>query len=609
MKKVIALLAAAVMGSFAWADEPAGFTSIWSDIQSMTNGQTNIAGYDSEGKHISETPHGDIRWWASNCNDTATFEQPAVCVSNVTDTFNYLKLDTDQGVPLLRTFSPVTEKTEGQADYKSDPVDIADHGLFVDTWMQFTGTDTEPTDYGDAKILVWLRTIEADDTTEPVTVGSTNLMVTCGVKVGDDYVATNYVLNVDVSPADVAPDQWYRLTIRADKETSDNNAKFKIYLDGALVKTVDDLDLFPALTSGADTLTLTSAGFEGSGNLKDVNLLNSYDGPSFAKDPTYLKLTWDEHVASITIGGENVIDGQTSPYNYPITNFVNTITATIAYNTGYRKNSFVQTGLVDYDEDGNTVSFTVTEFSTPTFEVVSELDRDEATITVNGSAVTDQGTLLEGLLAYVNTLGENDKVVITLGNKATLGNISLSGLRYLASETFEGSLEIDLHGCTITGTVATATSSDFLFTPACVLKISDSVGGGAIIAPENAGLLYNCVSTTLNKAAVGDEIAYDERTVAAVLGGECHGVGEFLVLTHGYDRALERGDACHARPFHEFACRVVESACRVGIVGIDYRCVVIIVVEIGVVCEIGVHITVLYTHNLNVVLPPHGERD
>jgi len=192
-----------------------------------------------------------------------------------------LNLDTD-----ARLYRSIVHNNH---DGSFTSVDIGS-GLFFDSLVQFTATDTQPTPGTGDKLVVWLY--GSDDLNADYGV-ATNLVVTAGYVSGDSTTATNYV----IEGVSVEPNSWHRLTIKAianiteygDVAAEAKVGGFVVYIDGtpvanAAVKgdftnlggltsaaTALGNTLFPSIVSaGSAASTLSSVAFEGNGAVDDI---------------------------------------------------------------------------------------------------------------------------------------------------------------------------------------------------------------------------------------------------------------------------------------------------------------------------------------------------
>lgn len=488
MKKLMTMVAAVAtsLGLFAAVDFT---TSVNSDLSARNPGDTNIVGVDDDGEGDS-----NIHWW-DDAYTASGYEQPAV-VSNDTVVGNYLKIEADNA--LLRTFDNVTV---GQDAAEYDPINIDAHGVFVSTKVRLTGFDSDlevPADNTN-KLFVWLKAVDAEGDEE----GVTNLMVTCGSWNLDEVTPTNYVLTAEGFEAKVG--EWVELTIRAD-QGEENIPAFKIYINGKQAKGDDTITSFQSLLGGKSTdVALSATGFKGTGDINYVDLLTANDAPAFAADPTFLTLTWDANVDSITIDDVNVIEGKTSPYAYPIDAFGSDISATIAYKTGSEKKAVTATNVADFNEAGNTVSFKVARYAEATLDVVSKFSRDEVELTIDGEPVTETFASIKDVVDYVVEQGKTASAIamkLKLSEEAsdfgdfsqlTDVTIDLAGNSLTAAAPWTGALD-PIWGYSIIHNGS-----------GCTLVIKDTVGGGAIngIVDEDAGVavLLNDGDATLVESA------------------------------------------------------------------------------------------------------------
>lgn len=476
MKKLMTMVAAVAtsLGLFAAVEFQ---TSVNSDLSAREAGDTNIVGVDDDGQGTS-----NIHWWDDAYKATG-YESPAVVSNDTEGVGKYLAVETDAS-PLLRTFGKVTV---GQETAQYDAVNIADHGLFIQTKVCLTAFEDDSVEQklDGNKLLVWLKATEGEGNVE----GVTNLMVTCGSWSEGSMTPVSYALdNVDVEPG-----QWVTLTIRADKDTTDNVPKFKVFVDGVQATAeAGAVDEFPSLIGGAANLTLKAAGFDGTGSVNFVNLLTPADAPAFAADPTEVAITWGDHVTSVTIAGAEV--DPTVPYL--VTKFGEDITATITYEDGYRRASVKPTGFADgcFTEDiaNNQFTFSVARYANASVAIEAELDRNEAGLVINGETV---GTFSSLAAAFAKikelcpTYVAGDTAVIKMNEDASADDFGFD-------DEINPDVTIDLNGHTIE---CTNENTDFYaFEAYGALKIIDSsdLGGGKII-----GNIYADYSLDILEAA------------------------------------------------------------------------------------------------------------
>jgi len=226
---------------------------------------------------------------------------------------NYLALDTEGGT-LWRSLNTITSATTGEGDAATTTYDlgtakaVAATGTYLDTLVQFTVTEDDAPTVGEGdKLAIWLQAGE----------GTTNLMVKAAVI--DDIgtpTETTFTLNAKVNPG-----EWYRLTIKAIADITDNEGLpgFQIYLDGALLTSStptltskyleilgpDDVDdshyadlvagkYFASLSSAT---TLQGVGFQGTGAVDEI--VWTEEDP-FAGAAIDFTLTWGEGVDAVS---------------------------------------------------------------------------------------------------------------------------------------------------------------------------------------------------------------------------------------------------------------------------------------------------------------------
>ena len=474
-------MSAVVLGAFAWAD--GGYTYLRFNADTRTVGDENIVGYTDNGSTpITDVNHPKVYWWADDWAP-ADYEQPAAVSNDVVQSFNYLMIESDYANPLLRTFSTVREASA--ASYVYDPVDVEDHGLFVDTTLQFCGADAEPA-IGNNKILVWLK--ETVDDPEEGTEAYTNLMVTCGSvdPSTGSITPVTYALDTDVRSG-----EYHRLTVRSGKVQGDNYLGFKIFIDEVQVGAQNGgPSVFPSLV--ASDQQVSAVGFGGKGMVQKVDLLGAEYAPEFAKDPTYLTISWTQGVASFTIGDGDPIEvtGEGST-NLIVAAGETSVTATFVQEpVAYKLGEFIGTGIT-VTTDGNTATFDVPLFAaegqcTLAIEAVEEREGAQLWISEDGEIYTQAGgnmPKVKDVIAYINAHGEE------LGDTPYLKIVLLEdeeGNDFGDWSTLADYVVcLDLNGHSLTGTNPWREGDDTLaiiYTKGN-LTITDtsSTGGGAII--------------------------------------------------------------------------------------------------------------------------------
>ncbi len=165
-------------------------------------------------------------------------------------------------------------------------------GLFFDSLVQFTATDTAPEVTTGDKLIVWLygsdekQAQEANESegteAQPGSLfgQTTNLVVTAGVLNQDDYTY-DHSFNFKVTNVTIEPNTWHRLTIKtySDEVLGAEGVpvtRFVVLIDGVEVSALDEAgqatSMFASMLdrSDAKAATLTSVSFEGTGAIDQL---------------------------------------------------------------------------------------------------------------------------------------------------------------------------------------------------------------------------------------------------------------------------------------------------------------------------------------------------
>lgn len=217
---------------------------------------------------------------------------------------NYLALDTEGGT-LWRSINDIAV-TPDYGLGTAEPV--ASTGTYLDTLVQFTVTEDEaPTVGEDDKLAIWLQAGE----------GTTNLMVRAAI-IDDNgnLTPTNFVIN----NASVEPGTWYRLTVKAIADATENDGvlAFQIFLDGnttplksSLLSFTDEyIDLIDSSyksaieegsvfvsLQGVNSQELQGVGFQGTGAVDEI--VWTEEDP-LAVETIDFTLTWGEGVSAVS---------------------------------------------------------------------------------------------------------------------------------------------------------------------------------------------------------------------------------------------------------------------------------------------------------------------
>ena len=318
MKKL--MFAAAIAASAAAFADPInsiGFAGY--DLgATFTNGQ---AEKDESGNDKAAT-YGYFCFYGDSDSSVVTNVNPSTTKHTAAfataEDAKYLALDTEGGT-LWRSINTLTRYPidENNAVYSNGTARaVAETGTYLDTLVQFTVTeDEEPTVSPGDKLAIWLQAGE----------GTTNLMVKAAV-VNDQGTPTETTFTIN---ATVNPGEWYRLTVKALADITDNEGipGFQIYLDGTLLTSPtptltseyleilgpDDVDdthyadlaagkYFASLSSAS---TLQGVGFQGTGAVDEI--VWTEDNP-FSTSTVDFTLTWDANVTAVSY----TIDGATT---------------------------------------------------------------------------------------------------------------------------------------------------------------------------------------------------------------------------------------------------------------------------------------------------------
>ncbi len=252
--------------------------------------------------------------------------------ASATSNTNYLDLSTEGGI-LWRSINPTTQ--DGGTNILGTAQSIpADGSIYLDTLVQFTPTEdgNTPEYTADDKLVIWLNVDSSG--ASPVT----NLMVRAAI-IDDNFnlTPTNFV----ITNASAAAGSWYRLTIKAIADVTQNDEvpAFQIYLDGTLLASsllsfsddyvslinsdyksaIEAGSVFVSLMGVSSAPTVQAIGFKGSGALDDI--VWTTDEPTYPAVAIDFTLTWASGVTPVSYtidGGTPVsLSGETSPFAIP----------------------------------------------------------------------------------------------------------------------------------------------------------------------------------------------------------------------------------------------------------------------------------------------------
>ena len=236
-------------------------------------------------------------------------------------------------------------------------------GIYFDTMVQFTATDTAPTPASEDKLIVWLYGSGEEDGAFGI---GTNLVVTAGYlnDTANTSIPKNYV--VTSTPA-VEPNSWHRLTIKSIKALTTDEAKvpgFVVFIDGVAVSSTEakGVDgsamsalnataakwdstntLFPSLITKKDSAqTLSSVALEGTGMIDDISFTTT--APAFAGDAPTVVISWGDGVAAVQYKvGEGALVDAVNGATITL-EAAGTVTVVPTYVTGYVADEWVFNG-------------------------------------------------------------------------------------------------------------------------------------------------------------------------------------------------------------------------------------------------------------------------
>lgn len=410
---------------------------------------------------------------------------------------NYLKLDAE--APVYRTFAPITENEEIPMDEVA--IETAERGgIIADQLVKFSAFEDDPTDLGDAKIAVWVKTVQEEDGDTPAT---NHLMISTAALSGDDFSTT--LTNIDTEVVvDVA--DWHHLKITAiQAATVDGSAVvpgFVVELDGVVIAKADGLfpavdgvytaqgaariaanELFPSMiayNATADAGTLKGIAFKGTGAIDDITVAAA---PVATSTETTINVTLAQ---GVTISGVSVGSVTGNAWTFP--NGTETGTITLVAPAG----KLFSNGL-------GTIEITV----------------DDLTGDIDLSANTAEDAKAKiGTVLYL-TLNDAVKASKTGETVELMANLSGAGIGLWASD--QKSITIDLGGYTYTctspavGSAGTVTQG-FHIEPGNALVVTNGTitSSGA----EVKMLFQNYVDLTLTGVTLdGSNLPGDKRYV------------------------------------------------------------------------------------------------
>lgn len=416
-------------------------------------------------------------------NHTALF---AASSPEIQTQAQYIGLDSE--APVYRTFAPIN----GQGTM--DEVAIEDAtaergGIIADQLVKFSAFEDDPADLGDAKIAVWVKTVQEEDGDTPAV---NHLMISTAAL--DEYFVTTPT-NIDTEVVvDVA--NWHHLKITAIKAGDLGNdviPGFIVELNGNVIAKADGL--FPTEEDGGYTQTAQGAaliadkklfpsmimvGLGGSGTLKGIAFkgTGAIDDITVAAAEPYTPPTTG--VAAINGTGYPTIEAaiEAVETNQTITLLAD-LTATVIVPAG--KNF-----TLDFNGFGLTTNWGIKNSGTLTI-VNGKINTSEGSVVLYGGSVTtiESGTFTatDNAVIMGQGLEQNNNVTLTINGGTFNGGITTAG--YIACGVYvanSGTYAINggtfniTNGCGIcarAGQVTVADEATFNVTGSITGKVGD----------------------------------------------------------------------------------------------------------------------------------------
>ena len=415
----------------------------------------------------------------------------------------YLKIETNTSTPLYRTIDSAglnPQTLEGD--------------IVADTLVQFTASPNAQTPESGAKFALWL--LGEDEGASP----KTNLVVTAGMFVGTTLSSTNYNLTV---AEDVLPGTWHRVTVRAINGIASKGVHmgFVVYIDGNIASCDDayyadmlgsfdgkltteafilkdrkQLFLSMVPSSDNDAKKLAGVGFQGTGKVDDLSIVDMTEAPTFVAATTGFVITWSEGVDSFTVGG---VTYETDGKDYVIVEPVGGAVAVtdVVYADSYSKGTWT---LDDEPIPGET------------FTLSGNIASGKIVATTSVFKIGDEPYQTFGA-ALTAAAGVGGAVTI----KAVADFSVMSEIGDSDSYTINGNIVLDLAGHTITDNRSTAAVDELFYVKkGGSLVVIDSVGNGELVSNGNVALFRAANGSTLTiGAADGDKGV----TIKGTIGG------------------------------------------------------------------------------------------
>ena len=447
----------------------------------------------------------------------------------------YLSVSTSGNNPLYRALAD----TQGTA---LNPQSL-DGDIVADTLVQFTASPTAQTPETGAKFALWLLGEDPQEVASP----KTNLVVTAGSYDGTTVTPANY--NLDV--ANVSPDQWYRVTVRAvngigTMQNSKVGMGFVVYINGTVVTCADadyadtfgtiDAELstealilkdrkqlFPSMVLDS-ARTLAGVGFQGTGKVDDLSIVDGTDAPSFVAATTGFIITWSDGVESFKVGADTYT---TAGKDYVIVEPVGGAVAItdVVYANSYSKGTWTADGAT---LDGETFTLSGNIASGKIVATTSVFKIGDKTYETLSAALLDAGLAGE----TVTIKAANDfSVASDIGDE---------------SYTISCDIVLDLAGCTITDNRGENATDELFYVDGGTLVVIDSVGNGKLVSNGTLALFLPANGGTVTiGAATGDEGVTVDGTIgsATLVRGYFNDTGAAALVAEGSTISAEADEA------------------------------------------------------------------
>lgn len=443
----------------------------------------------------------------------------------------YLSVSTSGNNPLYRALAD----TQGTA---LNPQSL-DGDIVADTLVQFTASPTAQTPETGAKFALWLLGEDPAEVTgrDPVT----NLVVTAGSYDGTTVTPANY--NLDV--ANVSPDQWYRVTVRAvngigTMQNSKVGMGFVVYINGTVVTCADSdyadtfgtvdaelstealilkdrKQLFPSMVLDS-ARTLAGIGFQGTGKVDDLSIVDGTAAPSFVAATTGFIITWSEGVESFKVGADTYT---TANKDYVIVEPVGGAVAItdVVYANSYSKGTWTADGAT---LNGETFTLSGNIASGKIVATTSVFEIDGQTYETLGAAILDAGIAGQAV------------TIKAVADFSVLSDTFDEFQEYMVN----GDVTIDLAGFTITDNRDDSQGLELFYVESGSLTVKDSVGGGKIVSATTDAdnvPLFGGSGTVVIGAADGDQGVTIDGAIgsAALVRGFFNDTGAAALVAEG----------------------------------------------------------------------------